>query len=157
VTMIDVATSTVPAGTGALQNPIPLTGVPYGLAVSPDGSSLWVSRDNGLKASVIDTSTNKVTTTFNLTGKPEGVTFSPDGRRVYMPMQTGGIAVFDATNDTQLAYLASLSRPTERSPTRPTMTTTPSPSMTSTTPCQPSPAPRRAELLARCTRRSLPP
>jgi uncharacterized repeat protein (TIGR02543 family) len=107
VTMIDVATSTVPAGTGALQNPIPLTGVPYGLAVSPDGSSLWVSRDNGLKASVIDTSTNKVTTTFNLTGKPEGVTFSPDGRRVYMPMQTGGIAVFDATNDTQLAYLAS--------------------------------------------------
>jgi uncharacterized repeat protein (TIGR02543 family) len=107
VTMIDVATSTVPAGTVALPNPISVTGVPYGLAVSPDGNSLWVSRDNGLKASIISTATNTISKTFTLTGKPEGVTFSPDGRRVYIPMQSGGVAVFDASSQTQLPYLAS--------------------------------------------------
>jgi YVTN family beta-propeller protein len=107
VTMIDVATSTVPVGTVALPNPIALNGVPYGLAVSPNGSSLWVSRDNGKMASIVNTATNTVAKTFVLTGKPEGVTFSPDGRRVYMPVQSGGIAVFDAINQTQLPYLAS--------------------------------------------------
>jgi uncharacterized repeat protein (TIGR02543 family) len=107
VTMIDVATSTVPTGTVALPNPITVKGVPYGLAVSADGTSLWVSQDNKPGASVINTSTNTIGTTFTLAGKPEGVTFSPDGRRVYMPMQTGGIAVFDSASQTLLSYLAS--------------------------------------------------
>jgi uncharacterized repeat protein (TIGR02543 family) len=106
VTMINVATSTVPAGTPSLPNPISVTGVPYGLAVSNDGASLWVSRDNGLKVSIINTSNNTVGTTFTTTGKPEGVTISPDGKRVYVPMQTGGIAVFDAINKVQLPNLA---------------------------------------------------
>ncbi|HEX4058103.1 MAG TPA: InlB B-repeat-containing protein [Galbitalea sp.] len=107
VTMIDVGSSTVPAGTVALPNPITVKGVPYGLAFSGDGSSLWVSQDNKPGASVIDTATNTIGTSFTLAGKPEGVTLSPDGRRVYMPMQSGGIAVFDSASQTLLSYLAS--------------------------------------------------
>jgi YVTN family beta-propeller protein len=105
VTMINVSTSTVPVGTVAQPNPIPIGGIPYGLAVSPLDGSLWVSRDNGLKASVVNTTTNTVTNMFTLTGKPEGVTFSPDGTRVFMPMQTGGVAVFNAVSKTQLPYI----------------------------------------------------
>jgi LPXTG-motif cell wall-anchored protein len=96
VSVIDVATSTVTAT-------IALAGVPYGVAVSPLDGSIYVSRDNGLKVSIINPSTNLVTTTFATAGKPEGVTFSPDGSRAYVPMQTGGVAVFDTATATELA------------------------------------------------------
>ena len=69
---------------------------PTALAVSPDGSQLWVA-DTGPQTSasspsgidVIDTATNAVTAKLPLNGQPSKVAFSPDGSKVYVVTNDG--------------------------------------------------------------------
>ncbi len=85
VSVIDTATDQV---TGS---PIPVGYEPFGIAVSPDGSRVYVGNPrasggafgNGT-VSVIDTATNAVTATIPVGGNPIGVAVSPDGSRVYV-------------------------------------------------------------------------
>jgi YVTN family beta-propeller protein len=64
---------------------------PEALALSPDGSQLWVA-DTGPQTSpsspsgvdVIDTSANKVIAKLPLKGAPSQVAFSPDGTKAYV-------------------------------------------------------------------------
>jgi YVTN family beta-propeller protein len=69
---------------------------PQALAISPDGSQVWVA-DTGPQTSpsspsgvdVIDTSTNTVIAKLPLKGAPSQVAFSPDGTRAYVVTNDG--------------------------------------------------------------------
>jgi YVTN family beta-propeller protein/autotransporter-associated beta strand protein len=59
-------------------------GNPVGVAVSPDGTRVYVVNVAGNSVSVIDTGTNAVTATINVGRVPVGVALSPDGTRAYV-------------------------------------------------------------------------
>ena len=66
------AVTTITVGTG-----------PIGVAVSPDGSSVWVTNCNGTTVSRINTTTNAVTS-ITVGNNPQGVAVSPDGSSVWV-------------------------------------------------------------------------
>lgn len=71
---------------------------PEGIAISPDGASLWVGHRQGGDIVVIDTKSRKVTQTIDCGGVPIRLTFTPDGQRVLVSEAEGGnVIVFDAT------------------------------------------------------------
>lgn len=91
IIVIDTATDTV-------STTIPLVGEPWGLAVHPDGSRLYVA--SGANSVIIDTATNLITATTDLSGgNYYGITVHPDGDRVYMAESNnpGTVHVLDAT------------------------------------------------------------
>jgi len=78
---------TAPAGADAPSFSVVATvgvGSPSGVAMSPDGSRVYVSNVWGNSVSVIDTSTNEVVATVGVGSAPSGVAVSPDGSRVYV-------------------------------------------------------------------------
>jgi YVTN family beta-propeller protein len=78
---------------------------PGELAVTPDGSQLWVA-DTGPQTgpssptaiSVISTATDKVTTTLSLPTAPAQIAFSPSGTTAYVTT-ADGLWVFDTATD----------------------------------------------------------
>ena len=80
VSVIDTATNTVIAT-------IPVGIGPRGVAVTPDGSKVYVTNvqlPNPSVVSVIATATNTVIATIPLGGESNGVAVTPDGRKVYV-------------------------------------------------------------------------
>lgn len=61
-----------------------------GIAVSPDGKSVFVTISDSSSVSVIDTKTNTVTNTISVGGFPYSVAVSPDGKFAYVSVQSGG-------------------------------------------------------------------
>jgi YVTN family beta-propeller protein/VCBS repeat-containing protein len=95
VSVIDTATHTVidanPATPGV--DPIPVAGLPYGVAFSPDGDLAYVVNLSGNTVSVIDTATHTVidadpatpgVDAISVGGGPREVAFSPDGSLAYV-------------------------------------------------------------------------
>ena len=80
-------------------SPIAVGAKPSGIAVSPDGTRIYVSTGVGIlpsSVSVIDTSTNTVVTTVALPdgASPMGLAVSTDGSRIYVPgYGTGSVYV----------------------------------------------------------------
>lgn len=70
---------------------------PEGIALSPDGKTLWIGhRVDGL-ISVIDAAAKKVVRTLNVGQMPLRLAYAPDGKRVYaINPQEGAVVVFDA-------------------------------------------------------------
>jgi YVTN family beta-propeller protein len=76
---------------------------PYGVAVSPDGTRVYVANGLDDTVSVIDTSTNTVTDTVTVGTNPYGVAVSPDGSRVYVTNNGavgGTVSVIDTSTNT---------------------------------------------------------
>ena len=72
--------------------------MPYGVAVNPDGTKVYVTNGSN-NVSVIDTVTNNVTATVPVGGPRSGVSFTPDGKKVYV-VGNGTATVIDAeTNE----------------------------------------------------------
>jgi serine protease len=69
--------------------PIPVGAGPFGVAVSPDGSSVWVTNNGDGTVSRIDTATNAVTP-IPVGAGPFGVAVSPDGSSVWVTNYGGG-------------------------------------------------------------------
>jgi YVTN family beta-propeller protein len=77
---------------------------PQGLAVTPDGSQVWVA-DTGPQTgqptlagiSVISTATDKVTSTLNLLTDPREIAFSPSGATAYVTTGNGLVVINTAT------------------------------------------------------------
>jgi YVTN family beta-propeller protein len=70
------------------------------VAVTPDGSKVYVTNLSGNTVSVIDTVTNTVVTTIPVGSAPFGVAVTPDGGKVYVTNLSGNtVSVIDtATN-----------------------------------------------------------
>jgi YVTN family beta-propeller protein len=87
ISVIDVATNTVTAT-------IPLTGADvYNLKVSPGGTRLYVTRQDG-KLFIIDTGTRNILTTVTVGVGPNGLAFDPTKSILYVSaIQSGTITV----------------------------------------------------------------
>ena len=81
VSVIETTTNTV------IGSPIHVGFLPYGLAVTPDGSKVYAANDGARdnSVSVIDTATNTVSATIPVGLAPTGVSVTPDGGKVYAP------------------------------------------------------------------------
>lgn len=97
VSVIDVATN-------SLITAIPVGGSPYGVSVSPDGSTVYVTNRDDSTVSVISTATNTVIATIGWVGHhPQGIVVSPDGSKVYVVTDDGfdsQVSIIDAFTNT---------------------------------------------------------
>ena len=102
VSVIDTATNNVTAI-------VPVGPNPYGVAVSSDGTKVYVT-NLGVKytydgtVSVIDTTTNTVTATVPVGNYPKGVAVNPDGTKVYVANSGGNnVSVIDTVTNNVIA------------------------------------------------------
>lgn len=109
VSVIDTATNAVlnTIDVGDIHNGTLFS--PIGVALSPDGSRLFVGGEppgggSGL-ISVIDTATNKVTKTFAVPDWAWPMAVSPNGSRLYVSGVTGVISVVDTGTSTVVASI----------------------------------------------------
>jgi YVTN family beta-propeller protein len=86
VSVIDTASNTVTASIPIGPVPVPQLGgsVPFGVAVSPDGRTVYVTSRALNTVSVIDTASNMVTATIPVGLDPVGVAVTSDGSKVYV-------------------------------------------------------------------------
>ena len=77
VSVIDTATNTVVAT-------IPVGNFPLGVAVTPDGTKVYVANFSDNTVSVIHTATNTVVKTIPVGTGPMAVAVTPDGTKVYV-------------------------------------------------------------------------
>jgi YVTN family beta-propeller protein len=103
VSVIDTATNTMVATIGVGANP-------FGVAVTPDGSKVYVTNrgDNPLfggTVSVIDTATNTVVATIGVGILPRGVAVTPDGSKVYVANDNSSVSVIDTATNTEVATI----------------------------------------------------
>jgi YVTN family beta-propeller protein len=99
VSVIDTATNkvtaTVDVGSG-----------PDGVAVTPDGTKVYVTNSYYDNVSVIDTATNKVTATIPVGRYPEGVAVTPDGTKVYVTNSyDDNVSVIDTATNKVIATI----------------------------------------------------
>lgn len=95
ILVFDTATET-----GVSPIPLPAGTVPYGVAVSPDGSRIYVTHFAFVgKLFVVDTATNTVLASPTVGMFPFAVAVHPSGNRVFLTaMQNGGrLVIVDAT------------------------------------------------------------
>jgi YVTN family beta-propeller protein len=100
VSVIDTASNTVIAT-------IPVGA--WGVAVTPDGSTVYVGNRFFNTVSVIDTASNTVTATIPVGLTPEGMAVTPDGSEVYVAitafLSDGYVAVIDTATNTVIATI----------------------------------------------------
>nr|PZN60811.1 MAG: hypothetical protein DIU62_14175 [Pseudomonadota bacterium] len=85
---------------------------PEQLAVSADGSKLYIASEDTGQAVVMDAGDGRVLASMPVGGEPEGVTLSPDGRWVYMSSEEDHqVAVIDTRTDKVVATLDVGERP----------------------------------------------
>src|SRR5436853_362782 len=103
VAVIDTATNTVVATVS-----LPATTEPFGVAVTPDGKSVYVTGQHSNTVEVIDTATNTDVASVPVIF-PQGVAVTPDGARVYVAnyggngIGNGTVSVIDTATNTVVA------------------------------------------------------
>jgi YVTN family beta-propeller protein len=99
VSVIDTETNTVIAT-------IPVGDSPFGVAVSPDGSKVYVTNLGSASVSVIATATDTVTATIPVAGHTDEVAVSSDGSKVYVTnVSSGNVSVIDPATNTVTATI----------------------------------------------------
>ena len=97
VSVIDTATDNITAT-------VNVESLPFGVAVTPDGTKVYIANVYSDTVSVINTTTNTVTATVNVGLNPYGVAVTPDGTKVYVTIQGSGIvSVINTANNTVIA------------------------------------------------------
>jgi YVTN family beta-propeller protein len=76
--------SVIDTSSNAVVATVPVGSAPYGVAVNPAGTRVYVTNEFSETVSVIDTSTNTVVAIAVVGQYPEGVAVTPDGTRVYV-------------------------------------------------------------------------
>jgi YVTN family beta-propeller protein len=79
--VVKIAHPKVPVAMGAAE---PVYKTPINLALTPDGSELWVACESSSSTVVIDTSSLEILAEIKIGGQPHDVTFHPDGSRAYV-------------------------------------------------------------------------
>jgi YVTN family beta-propeller protein len=85
-------TSTIPVGTR-----------PFALAVTPDGSKLYVPNHDSGTVSVIDTASSTLVHDIKVAPNPHWVAFSPDGSTAYTANHESGVVSIINTSDDSVA------------------------------------------------------
>ena len=62
----------------------PVYKTPINLALTPDGTELWVACESSSSTVVVDTSTHEILAEIEVGAQPHDVTFHPDGTRAYV-------------------------------------------------------------------------
>jgi YVTN family beta-propeller protein len=114
VSVIDTATNnvtaTVPVGNGGRGHHG--GNYPYGVAVSPDGTKVYVTNEGSNTVSVIDTATNNVTASVPVGINPQGIAVTPEGTEVYVVNSNDNtISVIDTVTDNVTATVPVGSNP----------------------------------------------
>jgi YVTN family beta-propeller protein len=69
-----------------------------GVAVAPDGKTVYVTTGRGGTVAVIDAAADSVVATIQVGDRPWGIGLSPDGRKAYTANgPSGEVAVIDLT------------------------------------------------------------
>jgi YVTN family beta-propeller protein len=76
--------SVIAAATNRVAATVAVGSEPVGIAVSPDGTTVYVTNSGSNTVSVIDTATNTVTATIAVGTFPAGAAVSPDGSTLYV-------------------------------------------------------------------------
>jgi YVTN family beta-propeller protein/autotransporter-associated beta strand protein len=99
VSVINTATNTVVAT-------IPVGIVPELLAISPDGTRVYVPNQGSNTVSVINTATNSVVATIPAGSQPVGAGVTPDGARVYVTnINANMVSVINTATNTVIAAI----------------------------------------------------
>lgn len=99
-----VAVAVLDTTTNSVTATIPVRTRPYALAVTPDGSRVYVPNHDSGTVSVIDTASNTVTSEIDVAPNPHWIDFSPDGGRAYAANHESNlISVLDTQTDTVIA------------------------------------------------------
>jgi len=97
VSVIDTATNTLIAT-------VPVGSYPFGVAVNPTETKVYVANRGSSTVSVIDTATNTVTATIPVESGANGIAVTPDGKKVYVTnFDTNTVSVIDAATNTVTA------------------------------------------------------
>jgi YVTN family beta-propeller protein len=80
---------------------------PHGMALTPDGHSLYVSSDGASTVSLIDTGTDRLTRSIEVGKAPHGLAATPDGRQVLVAVYgEDQVAVIDTSTGQVTARVA---------------------------------------------------
>jgi YVTN family beta-propeller protein len=78
----------------------------YGIAISPDGSEIYVTNRGTNSVSVINSNSDTVTTTVPVGNDPHGVAVSPDGAKVYVANYgSNTVSVIDTADNSVISDL----------------------------------------------------
>jgi YVTN family beta-propeller protein len=91
ITLVGLAPAT--AGTPRLLRSVGIGGYPQAVAVSPDGSTAWVSDTTDNEIVAVGTQTGHVIERISVPGAPTGIAVSPDGSTVYVVGLAGNLSV----------------------------------------------------------------
>jgi YVTN family beta-propeller protein len=99
VSVIDTGNNTVVAT-------IPVGFLPFGIAITPDGTRAYAANESSNTVSVIDTATNTVIATIPVGQTPFGVAITPDGTRAYVTnLNTNTVSVIDTATNIVIATI----------------------------------------------------
>jgi len=105
VSVINTATNTVIAT-------IPVGALPQGIAVTPDGSEVYVSHADAQAVFIIDTLTNTVVDIVGLPNRSQEVEITPDGMKAYVVVQDGNaVAVINTATRTVTNVIGGFNSP----------------------------------------------
>ena len=91
--------SVINTASNAVVATIPVGTSPFSVAVSADGSRVYIA-NQGYTLSVINTSTNQVVSTIGTTRSPTGLAVSPDGSKLYVGYYSNAtVNVFNTTTN----------------------------------------------------------
>ncbi len=97
---------------GRLVQVLPSGPDPEQVAVSPDGTRVFIANEDAATASVLDVATGAVSHTYPVGGEPEGVSVEPGGGRVWVTSeQDGAVFVLDLAARTVVTSVAVGPRP----------------------------------------------
>jgi YVTN family beta-propeller protein len=81
---LDDTLSVINARTNQVTATVAAGVAPEGVAVTPDGSRVYIADSGSAEVSVLDTANNKIVATVPVGKSPTGVALSPDGQFLYV-------------------------------------------------------------------------
>jgi YVTN family beta-propeller protein len=89
--------------TGQPSASIPVGRLPLGMAISPDGTALYVANSIGNSISVVNTASNGTVGTIPVAADPRAVAFTPDGATAYVASTASVVSVIKTVTRTVVA------------------------------------------------------
>jgi YVTN family beta-propeller protein len=103
----DNTVSVIDTGAGKVVATVPVAAGPHGMAVTQDGSTVYVSGDGSSSLDVINTATDKVVKTINVGKAPNGIALTPDDKLLLVTVYgENRLAFIDTAKQAVVATIA---------------------------------------------------